>query len=598
MIRQPRSILDLLQAVETPADETGALAASARLLDLYSPSLLVLGTATGTIYAAKSAQGVELADTARPLLLAIAERLGDVDFCVLDLPRFSDLGTQFGVRVEQSDHVLILAGAIRREISDFAAQRPLHQTLSACAGIGWTAVRHYSEKKLILTENRHLRAEHATLKMAHLESTMKAIQEREERLAIEASRLATEEFLHAAQKANQSKSEFLANISHEIRTPMTSIIGFADELMDKVEDPDAAEAAGIIKRNGEHLLDILNDVLDISKIEAGKLEVERIPCSLREILGDAVALMRKRAEAKGLQLTVETSSEIPDTVVTDPTRVRQILINLLGNAIKFTERGVIRLEATCRPDPDDRRRLRLDVIDTGIGMMPEQIEKLFSPFSQADLSTTRKYGGTGLGLAISKRLAEMLGGDLTVQSAAGLGSRFTVVVDASSAQDIPDKPFLTSAKTEARNTSTGEEAVINGRILLVEDSPDNQRLISVILRKAGAKVEIASDGQEALDRLLPTAQTSRSGRTDLGVDLVLMDIEMPRVNGLEAVKRLRAEGFSLPILALSAHALEHQVQAARDAGCDTYLLKPIDRKRLFAAVRQHLGTASERSPGS
>ncbi len=591
MASEPKTIDELLEAVQIPADETGSLDAIAALVEPFAPSLLILGTQEGKLYAVRRCDDSESVGVAPRLLLALAEQLKDRVLAATALPLLAGVGEAVGIRVIEGDRSLILGGILRQNADAFLDATELHKTLTACARMGWIAVRHCSETKLILTENRHLRTEHATFKLAHLQSTLAMIKEREERLALEANRLATEEFLRAAEKASQSKSEFLASMSHEIRTPMTAILGYAEELLAGVEEPEALEAASVIKRNGDHLLAVLDDILDISKIEAGRLEVHKTPCSPHEILLDTVSLMEKRAEAKGVGLKLELIGEVPDLVVTDPKCVRQILINLLGNAVKFTEKGEIRLLADFRLAKDHPSRLQFEVIDTGIGMSAEQVERLFQPFSQADVSIARKYGGTGLGLAISKRLAEMLGGDLTVQSTLGIGSRFTLVFEAACEASTGEVHGVRQDAIWQVRSREGTERTepLRGRILLVEDSPDNQRLISALLRKAGAEIEVVSDGLDALERLLPKATALESETAQPRFDLVLMDIGLPRMDGLEATKRLRAAGVSLPIVALSAHAFEGQIQTAKEAGCNSYLVKPIGRRQLVEAIRPYLG---------
>lgn len=578
-----QSIDGLLQAIETPADETGALAAIARWLEPFHPSLIFLGTGQLSVLAVEARGAAAGRIEPKELLESIAGRLEDDEFCLFQTGENLPLDTAFGVRLPIDDRELILGGVVGEGADAFFRSNASRQTLVHYGVIAWTAIKHYSEKQIALTENRHLRAEHSTLRLAHLQSTVDLVHEREHRLAAEAEQLATEQFLQAAEKSSKSKSEFLANISHEIRTPMTAILGFAEELAETVQDPESRGAVSIITRNGQHLLEIINDVLDISKIEAGGLQVERIVCSPTEILSEVVLLMRKRAEAKGLELIVEFDGTPPETVVTDPTRVRQILINLVGNAIKFTEKGEVRIRSELLAEPSESPRLRFEVIDTGIGMTEEQVESLFQPFSQGDLATTRRYGGTGLGLAISKRLAEMLGGDIDIQSALGVGSRFVVTVDASpdpggdhGSRDFPRRVLIQSKKS----LSVEALAEKNLRILLVEDCPDNQRLISLILRKMGARVEIASDGREALDWLLPEA----AEHTADPFDLILMDIELPILNGVDVTRQLRAEGVQTPVIALSAHATADHVRTAGEAGCDLYLTKPVDRQKLLDAV--------------
>jgi signal transduction histidine kinase len=389
-----------------------------------------------------------------------------------------------------------------------------------------------------------------------------------------------------AEAANQSKSEFLANMSHEIRTPMTAILGFADCLMDDGDmgraPPSRVETIRTIKRNGEHLLSIINDILDLSKIEAGKMEVELVETSPAQILQDVKTLMQANAEGKGLTWHVTSETLLPAAIQADPTRMRQILVNLVGNAIKFTELGGVRLE--CRFTTGQQSRLEFDVIDTGIGMTPQQQQAIFQPFSQADASTTRRFGGTGLGLSISKRLAQILGGDVTiVRSAPGVGShfRFTLPTDSSAAQRLVDArdQIVERLAAESLAEHSQRPASLSGtRVLLAEDGPDNQRLISLILRKAGAQVEVVEHGQLAVEKALQANVAAEP------FDVILMDMQMPLLDGYSATAQLRASGYCLPIIALTAHAMNSDRQKCLDAGCDDHLGKPIDRMRLVQTV--------------
>ena len=397
---------------------------------------------------------------------------------------------------------------------------------------------------------------------------------------------ALKEFAETAEGANRAKSEFLANMSHEIRTPMTAILGFSDVLLGNLEGEGNISAATTIKRNGEYLLELINDILDLSKIEAGKLEIERIACSPGNVVGDVASLMRVRAEAKGLPLQVEYVGGIPQTILSDPTRLRQILINLVGNALKFTESGSVRLVTRRVQSNAEPPRLRVDVIDTGIGMTREQASRLFQPFTQADASTTRKFGGTGLGLTISKRLAEMLGGDITISSSPGEGSTFSVTVETGPLDDVPMLENVTEAgvqREEKAKTATAPTLDLNYRILLAEDGPDNQRLISFVLKKAGAKVTLAENGLIAHDKAREARETGEP------FDVILMDMQMPIMDGYTATGKLREAGYTGPIIALNANAMAGDDEKCFQAGCDGYATKPIDRKKLFATIAGHAG---------
>lgn len=407
--------------------------------------------------------------------------------------------------------------------------------------------------------------------------------------ALESAYRTLEELYQVAESATQTKSQFLANMSHEIRTPLTAILGFTENLLldPSLEQgpPERVDALQTIQRNGKYLLELINDILDLSKIEAGKLEVERIACSPVQIVADVVSLMRVRAAAKNLPLNARFAGKTPATIHTDPVRLRQILINLIGNAIKFTEAGEVRVEARLVQGQGRPPMLQIDVIDTGIGLSAEHVSRLFQPFSQADSSTTRKYGGTGLGLAISKRLAEMLGGDITLQSTLGQGSTFSVTV---AVGDLTGVPMLESPSMEAvasRPTSSATPLPVIPlpcRVLLAEDGPDNQRLIRFILEKAGAQVTIVENGQEAVEVALAGRDRNEP------FDLILMDMQMPVMDGYTATTRLREAGYAGLIVALTAHAMEGDDLKCRDAGCDAYLTKPIERAKFLGTIARLL----------
>ena len=376
-------------------------------------------------------------------------------------------------------------------------------------------------------------------------------------------------------------------MSHEIRTPMTAILGFADILLDTIPNSDAVEAVQTIKRNGVHLLGIINGILDLSKIEAGRFHLEYTECSPCVIVSEVLALMRVRAAAKNLPLTAEWVGAIPETIQSDPLRLRQIFINLIGNAIKFTEVGGVRVVGRCVKTPNTEVKMQFDVIDTGIGLTPEQMEHLFQPFAQADSSTSRRFGGTGLGLAISKRLAEMLGGDITLASSHGQGCSFTLSVAAGDLQNVrmlenASLPIHEQTALEPRKHA--DKSRLTGRILLAEDGPDNQRLISLLLRNAGAKVILAENGEVAVELALAAHCEEKP------FDLIFMDMQMPVMDGAQASKKLRAEGVTTPIVALTAHAMTGDREKCLGLGCDDYLSKPIDRAALIDMAARHMKT--------
>jgi signal transduction histidine kinase/DNA-binding response OmpR family regulator len=395
----------------------------------------------------------------------------------------------------------------------------------------------------------------------------------------------------AAEAASVAKSQFLANMSHEIRTPLTAILGFAENLLEPtMTDHERRAAIKTIVRNGEHLLEIINGILDLSKIEAGRLDIERLQVSPVQLAADVVSIMRVRADAKNLLLNLQFNGVIPETIQSDPTRLKQILLNLVGNAIKFTEAGKVELAVDLADNGGEHPRMRFRIIDTGIGMTADQCAKLFQPFTQADGSTTRKFGGTGLGLAISRHLARMLGGDVALSSRPGEGSVFTVTIDPGSLKSVRLLEDASEALSSEPEVAVADLSAVRlpVRILLAEDSPDNQVLISTFLRKLGASIVIAADGRQAVDRAL-AAQVSPEP-----FDVVLMDMQMPELDGYEATREVRQHGFKQPIIALTANAMGGDEQRCLDAGCSDYATKPIDRRRLVAQIIEQL---SRSQPG-
>lgn len=383
-----------------------------------------------------------------------------------------------------------------------------------------------------------------------------------------------------AQDADQQKSRFLANMSHEIRTPLTAIIGYSENLAEQQNTMDWKEYVHRIIRNGKHLHQLINDILDLSKIEANQLSTEFIPTETFELVLEVESLMGERAKNKGLDFTLDYHFPIPKTVYSDPTRLKQILINLCGNAIKFTEKGSITLDIAYNKNDET---LVFTVKDTGIGMTEEQIKKLFKPFKQADATTTRKFGGTGLGLYISKQLAECLNGKLVLESQPGTGSTFTLTVKGK----IPPNTKWIGSKEEAelQDTQTQTETCapnLRGRILLAEDNPDNQTLISMQIRKTGAEVKVVENGQLAADAALAEH-----------FDLILMDMQMPVMGGIEAIQKLRGNQYKAPIAMLTANALKEDIQESQEAGADDFLTKPIDQKSFYSVLAKYLSPVDE-----
>ncbi|HUQ72665.1 MAG TPA: ATP-binding protein [Planctomycetaceae bacterium] len=390
------------------------------------------------------------------------------------------------------------------------------------------------------------------------------------------------EALDQAMVADRTKSEFLANMSHEIRTPLNAMLGFAELLLEGAVEPDETpDALRTIKRNGEHLLTIISDILDLSKIESGQMTLEPLPCDPVGVIRDVLQLVRSRAEPKGLTLTLRTEGVVPRQIVTDPTRLKQILLNLVGNAIKFTERGGVTVALRGADG-----RLQISVIDTGIGLTEDQQNRLFKAFSQGDTSTTRRFGGTGLGLVISRRLAEMLGGDIAVQSDVGSGATFTI----SMPNTVVVEPEAASLANNSTAASRYALPVLSGRrILIADDMPDNRRLISFLLAKTGAECVAVDDGATAIAAVMMAVIDGRP------FDLILMDMQMPVLDGYAATQQLRAEGCRLPIVALTANSMSTDRERCLAAGCDDYLSKPIQREQMYGLIARWIATPAEAS---
>lgn len=390
-----------------------------------------------------------------------------------------------------------------------------------------------------------------------------------------------EEARREAMDANEAKSRFLAMMSHEIRTPMTAILGFAELL----GAPDAtpaqrAECSRTINRHGEHLVAVINDILDLSKLEAGRMGIERIPCSPVACVSDVVDLYRVRANDRGIELELKRDSALPERIMTDPTRFRQAVMNLVANAVKFTDRGAVRVTIAMQ-SVGEREMLTVRVVDTGIGMNESQLSRLFAPFAQADDSTTRRFGGTGLGLSITRRLAELLGGDVSVQSVPGEGSTFTLRIDPGDVSTCDRvEPSELGLLASARASDAGaRRPTLSGRVLFADDAPDNRRLFSHHLTRAGAAVDVVADGGSALDSVLEAWRRHRA------YDLVILDVQMPEMDGLEAVRRMREAGYEGLVVALSADAMSEAQRLGANAGFDEYLTKPIAGSVLIDRLR-------------
>jgi PAS domain S-box-containing protein len=399
-----------------------------------------------------------------------------------------------------------------------------------------------------------------------------------------------------AEAANRAKSAFLANMSHEIRTPLTAILGYTDLLRDESHLASTMEQRGqaieTIRNAGAHLLTVINDILDLSKIEAEKMVIERVDTSLVGVLREVESLMRPKAVGKGVSLAAELSTPVPERIMSDPTRLRQILMNLAGNAVKFTEAGSVAIVVGVEPVEGvvGASRVNVEVRDTGPGMSVDQTQRLFQAFGQADATVTRKHGGTGLGLTICRRLAALMGGEVVlVETALGKGSCFRLSLPL---EPVVGSPMATSLNTFGRSPRPDVEQVcLSGRILLAEDGPDNQRLIAFHLRKAGATVEIADNGRIALERIRASEQAGTP------FDLLLTDMQMPEMDGYTLARTLRESGSRIPIVALTAHAMTEDREKCLEAGCDDYASKPIDKAALLATCFAWMTRASSASSG-
>lgn len=405
-------------------------------------------------------------------------------------------------------------------------------------------------------------------------------QRREAELELQDTNRMLEEARNQAETASRAKSEFLANMSHEIRTPLTAILGFA-EILSEDEDrlqPNLKrlETIHTIKSAGIHLLTIINDILDLSKIEADKTTLERIETPLIEVLGELESMMRPRVIGKGVDIATRFESLVPDLILSDPTRLRQILINLVGNSAKFTLAGKIEVVVFVESMADASTKLHIDVNDTGPGMSIEQTQHLFQAFGQADSTVTRKHGGTGLGLTISRRLARLMGGDVClISSALGKGSHFRLALPL---ETVPTTKWIdrfNPVRKSHEALPSPASTALRGKILLVEDGIDNQRLIAFHLKKAGALVDVAENGRVAIERIDALRLEGNE------YDLILTDMQMPEMDGYTLARTLRSQGCKLPIVAITANALSDDRMRCLQAGCDDYLAKPIDKAGLL-----------------
>ncbi|AZZ37921.1 hypothetical protein CIK05_14295 [Bdellovibrio sp. qaytius] len=400
----------------------------------------------------------------------------------------------------------------------------------------------------------------------------KLMLELEEQKAIVAHLKQTQQI---AESANKNKTVFLANVSHEIRTPLTAILGFADLLKDgPISEIEKTKFIETISRNGNALIKIIDDVLDLSKVEANCLELENIEIPIEQLLNNVVQQFKEKARSKNLSINLDIQNVMPSLILSDNVRIQQVLSNLLSNAVKFTDQGGVLVQVKSVLKKQSRAEIQIRVVDSGIGLTEEQKDRLFQPFSQAETCTTRKFGGTGLGLALSKHLAEALGGDLTIERAekdAGCTFKFTLVAE------IPDVSAVAAFETKQIQQQMHFAPLAGCKILIAEDSLDNQYFLERFLSKNGAIVSVASDGNEVLEKC-------KSEK----FDLILMDIEMPLMDGYEATRILRQMNYHMPVLALTAHAMAEERHKTRNAGCDGHVTKPIDTRQLLVLIESYL----------
>ena len=396
-----------------------------------------------------------------------------------------------------------------------------------------------------------------------------------------------EEAMLRAQAANEAKSEFLANMSHELRTPMAGILGMLDVTLESDMPDEHRDQLETAQRCAYSLLALLNDILDLSKIESGRMGLEKIPFDIRIVLQDCVRSFQPKADEAGIDLVCQVSPAVPDEVIGDPLRLRQIFANLLSNAMKFTVQGHVRVTLDATPSTGGEILIRFVVEDTGIGIPAEKLPLIFEKFTQVDGSVSRKFGGTGLGLAITHKLVDMHRGEIAVQSQPGTGSTFTVNLRCMAAQPAPANAQASTAGRGAKGESReGSPA----RVLVVEDNQVNQKVVTTVLRKRGFTVDLANNGVEALDLL----------ERDDGYRLVIMDVQMPVMDGLEATRRIRLnpKWQKLPILAMTAHAMNGDRERCLSAGMNGYISKPVHPAHLLSVMDEYMSDPEAATTGA
>jgi signal transduction histidine kinase/CheY-like chemotaxis protein len=460
---------------------------------------------------------------------------------------------------------------------------PLTQALKAGTCVAGGVIRLYDEG---IDADRYLSLNAAPIfnSEGELTSAVMAI------FDITAEREAQQNMVQAkeeAERANHAKTAFLANISHEIRTPLGAVIGFTSLLRSgDIPSEERDETLAIIERNGQDLLKLIDEILDLSKVEAQKLDIIKAECSVSTVVRDVTNLLGHKAREKGLTLTVNIAPETPDIITTDPARLKQILVNIIGNAIKFTDKGGVEIDIGMDGSVDDETAvLYFQVKDSGIGISSSQTDQLFQPFSQVDGTNARRFGGTGLGLLLSRKLARLLGGDVILkESTPDVGSNFLITINGAPTRKARSGPSLeaTTPHPNAGKVSFSRNHLQSLSILAADDSTDNQLLLKTFLTRLGARVDFASNGHEAVEKAASSAY-----------DIVLMDLQMPVCDGYNATRRLRSLGFNKPILALSAHARNEEQEKSLMAGCNGHITKPINMNSLLTAIVRHTGLAVE-----